>query len=41
MATRCDPFDEVLADLPSPNAAGLTPGATVSVSLVESPVLLA
>ena len=32
--------NEVLADLPSPSAAGLTPGGAVSVSLVDSLVLL-
>ena len=41
LSVRLPDGDEVLADLPSPAAAGLTPGATVSVSLVDSPVLLA
>ena len=41
LSVRLPTGDEVLADLPSPAAAGLTPGGTVSVSLVDSPVLLA
>jgi putative spermidine/putrescine transport system ATP-binding protein len=41
LSVRLPHGDEVLADLPSPNAAGLVPGATVTVSLAESPVLLA
>jgi len=41
LSVRLPTGDEVLADLPSPAAAGLTPGSTATVSLVESPVLLA
>jgi putative spermidine/putrescine transport system ATP-binding protein len=41
LSVRLPSGDEVLADLPSPSAAGLAPGVTVTVSLVDSPVLLA
>jgi putative spermidine/putrescine transport system ATP-binding protein len=41
LSVRLPDGDEVLADLPSPAASGLMPGATVTVSLVDSPVLVA
>jgi putative spermidine/putrescine transport system ATP-binding protein len=41
LSVRLPTGDEVLADLPSPTAPGLTPGSTATVSLVDSPVLLA
>jgi putative spermidine/putrescine transport system ATP-binding protein len=41
LAVRLPDGDEVLADLPSPAAADLHPGTTVTVTLGESPVLLA
>ncbi len=41
LAVRLPGGDEVLADLPSPLAAGLHPGSTVHIGLGEGPVLLA
>jgi putative spermidine/putrescine transport system ATP-binding protein len=40
LSIRMPDADEILADLPSPSAAGLLPGVTVRVSLALSPVLV-
>ncbi len=41
LAVRLPEGDEVLADLPSPQASGLHPGATVHIGLSTNPVLVA